>query len=543
MTGQVGAAPAGTPWLSMDAWRRLFRDRPLVPLTGLLVVLVAVMELVQPGTVNPAWVGVAVRAAVPLAILGACQTLTMLTGGIDLSIGMIASMAAFIMATQTPIQGPVVAIVLALAACALVGIANGIGVGIFKVHPLIMTLGMTLVILGLLTVYQLMVVQTGTEIPDFILWLSSETTFEILPNNLIVFVPLAAVIIAGLRYSGFGRLLFAVGDNSVAARLSGVRVWQVLLALYVLSALFAGLAGFLIAGLVQTASVSLVAESVLPAVAAAVIGGTLDPGRSRRLLGHDHRSAHPDRRRVAPGGPPDARSGAPDPVRTDHRPRRGGLHEGDRRVVTEHLGIDFGATNLKWSVVERTDEAWRVLDDGQVPTLAGEGPEAVIGRIVEVGRRALAGRPTIASVGIGVPGLYDPVAGCTRFLVNMPGDWAGRPVSAPVNAALGITVALINDARAFGLAELRLGAGRGAATMIGLTLGTGVGGFIAIDGRVRLGHDGTAGEIGHQTIDPDGPSCGCGNHGCVEAYARADPIRRGVRDRDRGGSRGGGRAR
>jgi ribose transport system permease protein len=258
----------------MDAWRRLFRDRPLVPLSGLLIVLVVIMELVQPGTVNPAWIGVAVRAAVPLAILGACQTLTMLTGGIDLSIGMTASMAAFIMATQTPIQGPFVAIAFALVACALVGIANGIGVGIFKVHPLIMTLGMTLVILGLLTVYQLAVVQTGTEIPDFILWLSAETTFEILPHNLLVFVPLAVVIIAGLRYSGFGRLLFAVGDNPVAARLSGVRVWQVLVALYVLSALLAGLAGFLIAGLVQTASVSLVAESVLPAVAAAVIGGT-----------------------------------------------------------------------------------------------------------------------------------------------------------------------------------------------------------------------------------------------------------------------------
>lgn len=274
MTGQVGTAPSGTSWLSMDAWRRLFRDRPLVPLTGLLLVLIAVMEVVQPGTVNASWVGVAIRAAVPLAILGACQTLTMLTGGIDLSIGMTASMAAFIMATQTPLQGGVVAIVLALAACALVGLANGIGVGIFKVHPLIMTLGMTLVILGLLTVYQLAVVQTGTEIPDFVLWLSAETTLEILPHNLLVFVPLAVVIIAGLRYSGFGRLLFAIGDNPVAARLSGVRGWQVLLALYILSALLAGLAGFLIAGLVQTASVSLVAESVLPAVAAAVIGGT-----------------------------------------------------------------------------------------------------------------------------------------------------------------------------------------------------------------------------------------------------------------------------
>jgi glucokinase len=121
-----------------------------------------------------------------------------------------------------------------------------------------------------------------------------------------------------------------------------------------------------------------------------------------------------------------------------------------------------------------------------------------------------------------VPGLYDPARGTTRFLVNVPGDWAGRPVGPPVEAALGIPAALINDARAFGLAELRLGAGRGVQAMVGLTLGTGVGGVIAVDGRVVLGHDGTAGELGHQTIDPDGPSCGCGNHGCLEAFVRAD---------------------
>ena len=274
MTTNVAAVPGRSSWLTLDGWRRLFRDRPLVPLSGLLVVLVVVLEIVQPGTVSPDWVGVGIRAAVPLAILAASQTLTMLTGGIDLSVGMIASMAAFIMATQTPLQGGIVALLLALAACALAGVVNGIGIGVFKVHPLIMTLGMTLVILGLMTVYQLTVVQSGTGIPDFVLWLSSETTLEFLPNNLLVFVPLAAVIILGLRYSGFGRLLFAVGDNPVAARLSGVRVWQVLVALYVVSALLAALAGFLIAGLVQTASVSLVAEFVLPSVAAAVIGGT-----------------------------------------------------------------------------------------------------------------------------------------------------------------------------------------------------------------------------------------------------------------------------
>ena len=195
-----------------------------------------------------------------------------------------------------------------------------------------------------------------------------------------------------------------------------------------------------------------------------------------------------------------------------------------RRVPTHHLGIDLGVTNLKWAAVERDGDAWRILDQGQVPTRSNEGPDAVVGRIAEVGRDLQARWPDAVSLGVGVPGLYDPAAGATRFLVNMPGDWADRPIAAPVGAALGIPVALINDARAFGLAELRLGAGRGADSMVGLTLGTGVGGVIAIDGRVVLGHDGTAGEIGHHTIDPDGPPCNCGNHGCLEAFARADRI-------------------
>lgn len=192
--------------------------------------------------------------------------------------------------------------------------------------------------------------------------------------------------------------------------------------------------------------------------------------------------------------------------------------------MSRHLGVDLGVTNLKWAVVEATDGTWSTLDRGQVPTRAADGPEAVVGRIAGTGADALARWPGIGSVGIGVPGLYDPASGSTRFLVNMPGDWAGRPVAPPVAAALGLPVALINDARAFGLAELRLGAGRGATSMVGLTLGTGVGGVIAVDGRVHLGHDGTAGEVGHQTIDPDGPMCNCGNRGCLEAFARADRI-------------------
>lgn len=193
-------------------------------------------------------------------------------------------------------------------------------------------------------------------------------------------------------------------------------------------------------------------------------------------------------------------------------------------MTSRHLGLDLGGTNIKWAVVEHDAGDWRVLDRDQVATPAADGPDAIVPRLATVGLEAIERCPGVFSVGIGVPGLYDPTTGTTRFLVNLPGPWAGQPVAGPIGAALGLPAFLINDARAFGLAELRLGAGRGATSMIGLTLGTGVGGVIALDGRVHQGHDGTGGEIGHQTIEPDGPWCGCGNRGCLEAFARADQI-------------------
>ncbi|MEA2631038.1 MAG: glucokinase [Chloroflexota bacterium] len=196
----------------------------------------------------------------------------------------------------------------------------------------------------------------------------------------------------------------------------------------------------------------------------------------------------------------------------------------DGPSASRHLGLDLGGTNIKWVVVEHDAGDWRTLDRGQVATPATDGPDAVVGRLAMVGAEAIARWPGVSSVGVGVPGLYDPATGSTRFLINVPGDWAGRSVAQPIATALGCPVSLINDARAFGLAELRLGAGRGVRSIVGLTLGTGVGGVIAIDGQVHLGHDGTAGELGHQTIDPDGPPCNCGNHGCLESFARADRI-------------------
>jgi len=254
--------------------RRLFRDRPIIPLIALLAGLVALSELARPGIVSPEWAGVILRTAVPLAILAGCQTLTMLTAGIDLSVGAVASMTGFLVATLVGNVGLGPAIAIALAAAALAGIATGVGVGVFRVHPLIMTLGMSLVVLGLANVWQLQMVQTGAGVPAEFRTLGSGTQLGIAPNSLLVFVPLAVVILIGLRRTGFGRLLYALGDNPVAARLSGARGWQVLIVLYVISALLAAVAGFLISGLTNTASVTLADSYVLPSVAAAVIGGT-----------------------------------------------------------------------------------------------------------------------------------------------------------------------------------------------------------------------------------------------------------------------------
>lgn len=271
----MSAAVRSGSWSTVATWRGVFRDYPLVPLTALLVVLVIFIDIANPGIVTLPWFGVIMRAAVPLAILGGCQTLTMLTGGIDLSVSSVASMAGFVTATLIHSPGGVVeGIVVSLAAAALAGLVTGIGVGVFRVHPLIMTLGMSFVVLGLANVWQLQMVQTGAGVPDSLRWVGASTLFDIVPYSLLVFVPVATIIMIGLRRTGYGRLLYAIGDNPVAARLSGARSWQVLVALYVMSALLAGIAGLVISGFTNTASVSLADPYLLPSVAAAVIGGT-----------------------------------------------------------------------------------------------------------------------------------------------------------------------------------------------------------------------------------------------------------------------------
>ena len=253
--------------------RRFMSDHPLIPLIILLLVLIAVLQILRPGIINPRWLANTIKFATPLAILAGCQTLTMLTGGIDLSVAMVATLAAFITATQAPLHDPAIAMLISLIPALLIGFANGIGVGVFRVHPLIMTLGTSLIGMGSILVYQRSVIASGAAIPESLGWLGTGVTYGV-PNCLVLFIPISALILYTLRGTGFGRLLYAVGDNEHAARLSGVRYWQVILLLYVVSALLAGITGLLYLGLIKTPSLSLADPLLLPSVAAAVVGGT-----------------------------------------------------------------------------------------------------------------------------------------------------------------------------------------------------------------------------------------------------------------------------
>jgi len=252
---------------------RFMSDHPIIPLIILLLALMALLDVLRPGIINPRWLANTVKFATPLAILAGCQTLTMLTGGIDLSVAMAATLAAFITATQAPLHDPALAMLISLMPALLIGFANGIGIGVFRVHPLIMTLGTSLIGMGCILVYQRSVIATGNAIPESLSWLGTGVTYGI-PNCLVLFVPISALILFMLRRTGFGRMLYAVGDNEHAARLSGVRYWQVILLLYVISALLAGVTGLLYLGLIKTPSLSLADPLLLPSVAAAVVGGT-----------------------------------------------------------------------------------------------------------------------------------------------------------------------------------------------------------------------------------------------------------------------------
>ncbi len=192
--------------------------------------------------------------------------------------------------------------------------------------------------------------------------------------------------------------------------------------------------------------------------------------------------------------------------------------------MTRHLGLDLGGTNIKGAVVSHDDGHYEIVEDASEPTPAEGGPDAVAGAMIAVGRQLEQEAGPVAGVGIGVPGLFDVGSGEIVFFTNLPGAWEGYPLRRRIADGLDLPATLINDARAFTLAEATMGAGAGCRNVACLTLGTGVGGGLFLNGELHFGAFGIGGELGHQTLLPDGPVCGCGNPGCMEALTRPPAV-------------------
>jgi glucokinase len=179
--------------------------------------------------------------------------------------------------------------------------------------------------------------------------------------------------------------------------------------------------------------------------------------------------------------------------------------------------VDLGGTSIKAGLADATG---KVLVAGSQPTLSQRGPESILKSIADlVGGLAQKSGHRPSALGMGVPGLIDLKHGVVKFLPNFPGHWRDVPARDILAGAVGCDVFLLNDVRTATLGELVFGGGRGVGTMVFFAVGTGIGGGVVVDGKLRLGPLGAAGELGHMTVQPDGPLCGCGNHGCLEALA------------------------
>jgi glucokinase len=193
---------------------------------------------------------------------------------------------------------------------------------------------------------------------------------------------------------------------------------------------------------------------------------------------------------------------------------------------TKFIGVDLGGTHLRAAVVDIT--SGQVENLIQVPTLAREGYEAVITRMAQLIDKVIlnSGVPKeqVGGIGIGVPGKLDLERGLVLFLPNLPGNWVDVPLQQQIEQQVGLPTHLLNDARAMAFGEWKYGAGHGVKTVACFTLGTGVGGGLIVNGKLHLEMGGTAGELGHQIIDVDGPTCGCGSRGCLETYTSGPAI-------------------
>lgn len=185
------------------------------------------------------------------------------------------------------------------------------------------------------------------------------------------------------------------------------------------------------------------------------------------------------------------------------------------------IGIDVGGTNIKAGVLKETGET---IKSYSIKALADNGSKDVLNRINELVVAMLAengiAKEDVIGIGMGLPGPVNTDTGVVNFCPNMVG-WENLPAAQILKDLTGIDVKIGNDANVITLGEAWLGAAKGYKDIIGITLGTGIGGGIIINGKILSGHTGAAAEVGHMKIVNNGNLCGCGHYGCWEAYASA----------------------
>ncbi len=190
------------------------------------------------------------------------------------------------------------------------------------------------------------------------------------------------------------------------------------------------------------------------------------------------------------------------------------------------VGCDLGGTNIKAGIVDI--KHGKVLVSNSIPTDSRQGPEAVMKRMADliidlIGDSSIQ-KDEIGGLGISAPGVVDLETNTTKLLINLYGGWRDIPVGERLHGYLGLEVSMLNDVRAITFGEWAFGAGKGVDSMACFAIGTGVGGGLVVNNQLVLGFGGTAGELGHQTVDLNGPICGCGNHGCIEVFSSGPAI-------------------
>ena len=189
------------------------------------------------------------------------------------------------------------------------------------------------------------------------------------------------------------------------------------------------------------------------------------------------------------------------------------------------IGVDVGGTNVKVALV---DKAGSIVFTDTVPTRAEMGYEYTISNMIkaisDVMKEAKVSKDAIEGIGFGFPGQIDCDNGIVRLAPNIPG-WVNIPIADIVSKEFGVPVKVDNDVRTAALGELNYGAGVGCQNMVCITVGTGIGSGLVINGKLVRGASNAAGELGHIKLQMDnGPLCGCGDHGCLEAFASGPAI-------------------